>query len=116
LWILPFMIMKIGYDRKYARVFLLQFLTFVIINLTMFSFYYTTSGTSVFFFPSYTPLLQGISNALFPVYNNPIFLGLRFDELLISVFAGVNIWILARLIWDRVSARVVRQFSRVAGN
>jgi hypothetical protein len=116
LWILPFMIMKIGYDRKYARVFLLQFLTFVIINLTMFSFYYTTSGTSVFFFPSYTPLLQGISNALFAVYNNPIFLGLRFDELLISVFAGVNIWILARLIWDRVSARVVRQFSRVAGN
>jgi hypothetical protein len=111
LWILPFVIMKIGYERKYTRVFLVQFSTFAIINLTMFSFYYTTWGTSVFFFPSYTPLLQGISGAWFTVYANPIFLGLRFDELLISIFAGINIWILARLVWDRVSGRVLRTFS-----
>ena len=111
LWILPFIIMKIGYERKYTRVFLGQFSTFVIINLTIFSFYYTTWGTSVFFFPNYTPILQGISNALLAIYDNPIFTGLGFDELLISIFAAVNIWILARLIRDRVSERLSRTFS-----
>ncbi len=110
LWILPFLIMKVGYEPEFRRIILFQFSLFIIINLTLFSYYYSTWGRSVFFFPNYTPFLQGISNALFGVFDNPTFIGLRLDELLISTFAAVNIWLLARLIWNRVSERVSRSF------
>ncbi len=110
LWILPFIIMKVGYEPKFRRIILLQFSLFMTINLTLFGYYYSTWGRSVFFFPNYTPLLQGISNALFSVFSDPTFIGLRLDELLVSTFAGVNIWLLVRLTWTRVSERISRSF------
>jgi hypothetical protein len=103
LWVMPFVVMRLCYEPKFKNLFLLQLSLLILINITIFSFYYASWRNSFFFFPNYSPIAQGASNFLFDISQSPIFSGLRLDELLISSFASVNILILIRLIWPRIS-------------
>lgn len=100
LWVMPLIIIKIKLAPEYKSIFSLQLFLFLLINITLFGYYYSTWGKSFFFFPNYNGSLQLLSSFMFSIFNNPLVIGLRLDELLISIFAGVTIWIILKQIWS----------------
>lgn len=100
LWIMPFIIMKLRLTPEYKRIVYLQLFLFLLINVTIFGYYYSTWGKSFFFFPNYNSTLQLLSSFLFNIGGQPFFTEFRIDQLLVSFLIGVNIWILLRQTWS----------------
>jgi hypothetical protein len=107
-WIFPFIIIKIKISPEYKSILALLIAMFISINLTYYSYYYSTWGSSFFFFPNYNGFLQSLSSFMFSIWNSPIYLGLRIDELLFSVFAGIEIWIIGRQVWSIFKSLIIK--------
>ncbi len=104
LWILPFISIKIVTSPENRKVFALLLGWFLLINVTLFGYYFSTNGKSFFLFPNYNSSLQNLSLPMSTLFNDPAFIGLRIDEFLISVFAGIILWIIVRKVYTTIKA------------